>query len=300
MRLAAFLAFAPALLGCLEIDEDDDIPEGEDGVGDYDVVTTDDKADATSEIRTRIDGLTVWMDPVAYTFEWEGNTYWRIDGRASRNLERVFTFVSDDVFCTADLTGKRTFTITFGDDHEINTILSGMPLFITIDPVTGEEATAGLWIAPRTARWSGASSIYVKEAIDPVWVGGGLVYRGGARLNSSWGGAIVTVDAGTAPKKTTQGQNVILDWTFDGMKMTMAHEGTPLHVSATRDGTTVTRNAGIDVRTTKLGLTRGAAHEEWANECRPAVTACVQALPAGTTDLSRCGSYRDILACSPQ
>src|SRR5689334_14395799 len=101
---------------------------GDDLAGTDDAAIVGGKADAAdTELRARIDGLTVWMEPGVTVETRDDRRYWVLHGRASRNLDHVFSFVPDDPFAIATVTGKRTFDVAFDAGHEINTLISGLP-----------------------------------------------------------------------------------------------------------------------------------------------------------------------------
>ncbi len=293
LMLPALLATLAA--GCVD-DLGDDVPEGEDGLGDHDDGAGDDaKADGTGEVRARIEGLTVWMDPAAYRV---ASGAWIVEGRASRNLAEVFSFVPDDAFAEAAITGKRTFTLTFRDGHELNTMLSGLPLFVKVTPVTGAPATAAVWLQPELARISGSTKINLHSAIEPVWVGGELAYRGVATTTNGWAGLAVTVSGGVAPTvRARTARTSELDWAFDGLLASADASSDRVRVTASRQGVVVEKTAAIDFAVQRLALTRRDPYEVWQRDCDDDVRACLIALPDGAVDAGDCGSYREVQAC---
>ncbi len=287
--VVATLLFA----GCLT--PDDDLPEGEDGVGDLDETTADPdgKADATSEIRARIDGLTVWVDPAMVARDGA----WILEGRASRNLDAIQSWVPDDAFATAAITGKRTFEVRFAAGHELDTLLSGLPIFVTVTPTSGDPATAAVWVAPRLTAMTGSSRIYLHTAIEPVWVAYELVYRGAATIATGWGELQVWTDGGPAPQPVATGGRA---WRIDGSYEALAGglgAGRPVHAAVYKDGVSAEKSASIALRVTRLGLTRLDAAVVWERTCDDDVAACLAALPAGTIDTGACGSYRQVQSC---
>ena len=66
----------------------------------------DGKADgATAEIRVRASDMTVWVRPTALPETRDGQRVWVLRGRASRNLTEAFTYIVDDGFARAQVTG---------------------------------------------------------------------------------------------------------------------------------------------------------------------------------------------------
>lgn len=254
---------------------------------DVDEVTVDDgKADATAELRVRVDGLTVWMDPVARRTP----AGWVIDGRASRNLAGVSSWVPDDAFAEAAITSARSFTVTFALGHELNTMLSGLPIFVDLDPTTGASATAAVWIKPRLTGFAGSSRIYLNTTIDPVYVGGELVYRGGATTAAGYGELAAWGDAGPATVTAQPSRKFRIDWTYDAL----ANAGT-VHATARKDAATVEKTATLQVAVARLGLTRLDPSVVWERTCEADVQACLDGLSGA--DAGACGSYREVQAC---
>ncbi len=294
MLRACCLLLAVTTLACVAPDAPgpNDLPEGEDGTGSLDETVVDDtKADSTAELRVRIDGLTVWFDPAMVA---DDGAY-VLHGRASRNLDAAFSWVPDDAFATTTITGKRTFEVRFAPGYELNTLTSGLPIFVDLDPTTGEGATAAVWVAPRLTAITGSSRIYLHTAIDPVWVAYELVYRGRATLASGWGELSTWTEAGPAPQAVALGGRA---WRFDGGYDALAGAlAGGLRAQAHRDGVVAEKSASVALRVTRLGLTRDGAADVWTRTCDADVAACLAALPAGTVDTASCGRYREVLAC---
>ncbi len=246
MRFPALLLSLAVIPACVDVD--DDVPEGEDGVGDFDDATTDDKAD-TGEIRARIDGMTVWVDPVAR----KTAAGWTVDARASRNLEDVHAWVPDDAFATTAVTGPRTFTVTFAFGHELNTMLSGTPIFVDVDPVTGDTATAAVFVKPRLTGFGGSSKLYVHKTVTPVLASGGLAYRGQVTVSEGYG-EVASTGGAVTPLDAT---HVAIDWTYDAL-------ATGVRVTA-RGSAVVSKTATLEVAVARLGLTRLDAREVWSS-----------------------------------
>jgi hypothetical protein len=247
-----------------------------------------------AELHTRIDGLTVWLDAGAHAETRDGRRVWVVGGRASRDLDAVFSFVPDDAYASAKVISARRFEVVLEDGSEINTLLSGLPLFVNVTPKSGVAATAAFWMAPRFTGFTGAEKLFVEEAIRPVWVAGELVYRARAHANAPY--AQLDVATPAPPAIVTEGvRRWKLDWSFDQMIQAVAK---PVAFTATSAaGASVGKRAALDFEVNRLELTRDDPYQVWAESCEPAVKACLAALPAGQLDTERCGSYRQVLYC---
>ena len=199
LRVAFLAATVAGLLACTA---DPDGPMTEE-------IEADGKADG--EISVRINGLTLWVDPAVTRAS--GARPWRLAGRTSRNLQRVSSFVTDDPFGEAAVRSARTFEISL-DDHELNSIASGLPLFLALEPTTGAAATAAIWMAPRVGELTGTSRVRIDTTVTPRWVGGEVIYRGGARADAGW---ILSSDGTSAPQVFADAapNRFRLDWNYD-------------------------------------------------------------------------------------
>ena len=295
--LLAGLALAPA---CTTDPDADDADDSDALPGQtIDEASSDDKADAPAELRARVDGMTVWMDPIAVIGNDNGTALYVIEGRTSRNLASVQSWVPDDAFGSAEIVSPRKFRLTLRNGHEHNTMLSGLPLFVTLRPTTGATAQAAVWLAPRVTSVAGSSSIYLGTGAAPVWVDGDVVYRGSASLYNGYSGLAVRTSAGAGPMVTPGAAGKAqLDWRFDALGPVIAAWGAPpITATATKGATTATKSARIEVRVAKLGLTLGNADTTWPRVCTDAVMACLQGLGATATDAGACGTFRQVSAC---
>ena len=254
---------------------------------------------AVTQHSAHVDGLTVWIDTVARPITRDGRRVWVLKGRASKDLDHVFSFVPDDPFGTAELTSARKFELVLDSGSEVNSILSGLPLFVRVTARTGEPAFAAVWMAPRFARFSGSSKLSVKAPVAPVWVAGQLVYRGRATSSSPYASLLVSTPDDAAPAVVAEGaRRWKLDWSFDRLVVAADPPTVPVTFTArSAAGATVSKTAGLDFAVTELGLTRGDPYEVWATVCEPEVKACLAALPPGQLDTEACGTYRQVNWC---
>lgn len=265
---------------------------------DTDEVIADDKADAPGELRARIDGLTVWLRPVARLGQTDGEIYVDIEGRTSKNLAEVHAWVPDDRFGTAQIVSARKFVVTLGSGHEVNTMLSGLPLFIGITPTSGAPAEAAVWLAPRLGNATGSSRIYLNTTVTPSWVGGDVIYRGGATLAAGYDQLTVTAPA-AAPTVAATGtaRKYRVDWTFTDLAAALRAPGQAVLAEAHKGATTVTKDAAFEVRVARLGLTARDPREVWPRQCDDEVFACLVELGPDVVDAGACGTYRQVQAC---
>ena len=248
----------------------------------------DGKADA--DLRVRVDGLTVWIDPAITRAA--GDRPWRLRGRTSRNLEDVHGFVPDDAFGTAQIRSPRTFELAF-DDHELSSLAAGLPLFVAITPTTGAPVSAAVWLAPRTTAFSGTARLRIDTTVTPRWVGGEVTYRGGARADSGWS---LSADGASAPQvfPAPEANRYRLDWRYPAFARGATE---PFRIHAQRGDEVGTKEASARFITRRIGLTRLDPADVWAARCEAPVAACLAGLPAGTIDAGACGTYRQVQLC---
>jgi hypothetical protein len=269
----------------------DEPGEGDD-VGD---AASEKASQAPAELVASVDGLAVQLAPVVTTETVDGATRWRVEGRSSVDLASVASWVPDDAYGEATLTGPRTFSIEFRDLSEQNTMASGLPLFVTMTEPSGAKAEAAIWFRPRLSAATGSRLIRFAAVVRPVWLGGDVVYRGRLATDPGWS---LSIFNRPAPRQVPLGGGRLrLDWAFEPLAATLQQDLGIVRASARRGDLTVERSAALQIRAIRLGLTRLDPREVWPNLCKPAVCGCLAALPPTETDTERCGTYREVLAC---
>ncbi|AFE04503.1 hypothetical protein COCOR_02137 [Corallococcus coralloides DSM 2259] len=226
-----------------------------------------------------------------------------IRATANRYLADVLSFVPDDAFGDANVISERRFEIVLHEGHELNTVLSGLPLFVKVTTNTGtpRSYTARIVVAPRFFDFRGSSGIWIDEAVTPRYVVQGndnLLYRGHASVSGYTDWLSVTAPDGIP---SVYGRpNYKLDWTYTKLHQAIDPHTVPLAFSAGGDnGATMQKTARLVARVTEFALTDGDAYDVWPSApCDPAVSACYHSQPAGTTDFSQCGTYRQVLRCT--
>ncbi|EYF03237.1 hypothetical protein [Chondromyces apiculatus] len=244
------------------------------------------------------------------TFDTLGTFQDRANGRAliltataNRYLSNVFTFVPDDAFGTARIISERRLEIELPVGHELNTVLSGLPLFLTVQTFTGtpNSYTARVDIGPRFYDFRGSNEIWIDEVVKPVYGAAGLpnplVYRGHADVTGT--NLTVTAPDGAPVMQLLGGGEYNMNWTYTAVHQAVDPHTVPLTFTAQLpSGATAQKTARLVTRVTGLALTSGDPYEVWATPgCQANVLACVNGMPAGTTDFGWCGSYREVSRC---
>ncbi len=254
------------------------------------------------ETRLRAGGLSVWVETVAKTKRVGSDAFVTVRFRTSRSLESAMSWVPEDGFGDARLVSPRVVEVDLRNGHEVNSILSGMPLFVHLRAQTGavKDYDVRLDLGARLSRFSGSSRVYVDAPITPVYYADGptkVRYRG-----------IVRSPGSTAMGTKVGGQHANLLFPLGGGKFRFDYDYTRFSgglgvegaasFTATHQGNPYTKTSSIDVVVTRAGLTKEGAEQVWPTlVCAAAVKACIEAQPASTKDFGPCGSYREVQRC---
>lgn len=310
--LGVGLSFAASLMSCALAAEPTgpgrvDGPEGDGGEA-----AASSQADRAPlrELEAFVDGLGLRVSPAVQIEERDGAMTWRLEGRSTVALGSVASWVPDDAYGEAQLTGPRSFSITFRQPSEQNTMASGLPLFVTVSPVNGARAEAAIWFRPRVDAGAGSSSgpgasrVRPYATVRPVWVAdeevGHLEYRGAVAVAPGWSLEVVPEPAPQEPAPQLlplDPQRVRLAWSFAALAATVRRPAPQLQLRARRGAEASLRSAAVEIRAVRLGLTREDPRDVWPTRCEPAVRACLLTLPSLETDTEACGTYRQVLAC---
>ncbi len=223
-------------------------------------------------------------------------------GTANRYLKSVFSFVPDDAFGQANIISERRLEVVIHEGHELNTLLSGLPLFVSVETFTGSptQYTARVEVSTRFYDFLGSSSIWIDEAVQPFYAVNGtdnIVYRGS--VDAPAGDLTVTAPDGAPAAAPVDADTYRLDWSYADLHDAIDPHTERLTFTATgADGTTATKSSRLVARVVGLALTSGDPYQVWpAPACEPAVYDCYHSQPAGTTDFAACGSYRQVQRC---
>lgn len=181
LLLSACLAFAATACTPADADgpgEDETLPWSGDSET---VLVDDDKADSGEPLRVRADGMTIWFRPALEAIGEGGAQRFVVRGRTSRNLADAFSFVPDDAFGRATVTGPRTFEIEL-DAHETNSVLFGNRLLVRLETIDGRTYTAMVRARARVVGVAGTGAIFPSAAIGAVYVDREVSYRGSVGL----------------------------------------------------------------------------------------------------------------------
>lgn len=245
--------------------------------------------------------LKLTFQPTLLPVTVDGALGWRLQAKANRNLTNVHSFVFDDPFGATTLTGKRTFEIVLSDAHELNSLLSGSPLFVGVQTQTGDSRDyfARIDLAPAFARFSGSSTLWLHRDIRPVFVRddiSNLRYRG--LLESSKTLASLGVNASAVPETSSEdGKAWLADWDFEGLSTIADPPSIKVQFTGKSGSTTYTKKAGVDLAIGHAGLSIFDAESLWPTPgCDDDVQQCIED-SGDAIDLGHCGSYRQVTRC---
>ena len=262
-------------------------------------------AELTKLVRAEGGGLTVTLKPVLIARVENNQKKWIMQATASRDLSEAFSFVPDDAFGEARLTGARTFEVALTDGHELNSILSGLKLLVKLTPQgSTRSVTAGIDLQPRFLSSKGSTRIIVVPELNPVYARGGLTYRGRARAASGTLTSATTPDAATinVSLRTTGLGEYDVDFTYDNLSLALDVPGptaVPVQFNgASTTGQVRTKLSVLGATVKGLALTTDDPYQVWPSaRCPTEVRTCLNATPVGATDFGDCGSYREVNAC---
>jgi hypothetical protein len=268
-------------------------PQGQDESSESDLA-------ATSELSVKADGITLWLDPVAYPTERFGQPAWRLEGRASKNLERVFSFSSDDEFGEAIQTSARKFDV-FVDAGQLEHLLAGYRLLLDVDAATGARRKyfASIRLAAKLERAHGTSRVVTRKTFTPFVFGEQVRFRNRVGLAEGWSSPVITTDEGVAPVAMAgAGREHLADWDGPALLAVAADRESEIHVDAQKGATHAVRSASVDIAVTSFQITTDMPLEHWPDpSCDDATLDCLRALPAGTEDRSSCGDAIEVRPC---
>jgi hypothetical protein len=291
VRAAAATASLLVLGACAPIDEplDDGADETQ-------------EAAASAELSAKADGITVWLDPVAYPTERFDQPAWRLEGRASKNLASVFAFSADDEFGEAIQTSARKFDV-FVDAGQLEHLLAGYRLLLDIKTTTGSQRQyfASIRLAPKLERFHGSSKIVLHKTFTPFVFGSEVRFRNVVGLASGYADATATTDVGGGPIAVgPTGTSVAMDWLAQALMDVSADASHEIDVSASNSGVTVTRSGALEIDVTSLQLSTKNSEAWMFPTCQTGTLECLRALPPGILDRSSCGKAIEVLPCLSQ
>lgn len=301
LRFSVFLSFVIAVAACGGDAEPLSAADAVLEPGDLAARASFDEVSATvaaAELKLQVDGLTVWLRGELKPERSAPQTRWILRGRTGGNLAEVRSYILGDGFGQATITGARSFAVAV-DAHEINSLLSGLRLFVDLVPrsARAQPATVAIQLAPRWQMSRGDGSIQVGAEVRPVNVAGELLYR--AEVTASGEGPLMA-KASDGGVMTTQprGQGA---WSVDVPFAVLEREArSRATASFTLFGPAkVNRRADLAITVSAGDLFRGPAEARYpeAQSCAPEVQVCIDGLPAGDFDYGACGSYREVASC---
>jgi hypothetical protein len=287
-RLVSLL-FCLSVAGCA-------VDSGLPGSGDD--TATEDVA-ATESLVAKAPGVTVWVDPrLAPEWRFE-RPVWVLRGRASKDLESVLAFQSDDEYGDAQLVSKRKFEVTL-DAPLVEGLIAGRRLFVHLDPVSGTQPgyAISVRVTPRLGGFSGSSKVWVDGAFSPVFVGAELLFRSGVSTAASVGSLSVTAEEASKPRVSGGAGDWTVEWNGSGLLLAAQIGADPVWFAAKSGSSTASKAAALEIRASELGVTTGSAFDMWPEAaCQAAVASCLEAMPDALGDTAACGAAMEVLAC---
>ena len=227
-----------------------------------------------------------------------------INATANRYLSDVDSFVPEGAFGQANVLSARKFEVLVAEGAEMNSVLSGTPLFVKITPsVSGSKTVyARLQLAPSFTSFKGDSAIWIAQDIQAVYVRSQqsipVRYRGKVSTSSS---AVDMQVLGDSEPTVTRidSRHFSFDWPLEDFEAAADSSRDSVEFLAQlSSGAEKNKTASIAVNVTALDLTTGDPVQTWpAPSCDQAVRECIESLPATAPDYADCGDYRAVSIC---
>jgi hypothetical protein len=124
-----------------------------------------------------------------------------------------------------------------------------------------------------------------------------IVYRGNTNVLADQ--LTVTAPDGAPTVARVDADSFHLDWSYTGVHQAIDPHTVPLTFNANlTGGGTAQKTSRLVARVVSLALTSGDAYEVWpSTTCKAAVYSCIHSQPAGATDFTSCGTYREVSRC---
>ncbi len=249
-----------------------------------------------TELTAKVDGFTVYVQKQLAAQVREGRQVFVLQGRTSKNLQGLNSFIFDDVYGQATQLSPRKFEVVFDGRYEANSMAAGIRVLVSLYSTSGDHVTAGFTFAPRLDGFSGSSKLFVSSVVKPVYAGG-LVLR--ARVRSAGQPYVSTQDGGyTVSRRAGDEWNV--DFTYDGFLEASDAPVARLGFAGNDDaGVLREKSALASLAVADFSITRGDAEARWPiPQCEAPVQACLDALPPGTSETESCGGYYPVTRCN--
>lgn len=295
--LLASIGCAPELEP-LEDEASEDETDAVEGPDTAETVVTDDVA----SVSVVAGNLKLTFAPYAALEMREGVKTYVFRGTANRNISEAMSFVPDDGFADVQLVTKRKLEVLVREGHELNSLASGLPLFLHLVTETdGRQYEAKLDMAPAFDDFTGASAIFVDRPIAPVYVYDGITnlrYRGRARTQATYGSFDVELRNGSSPEADRlSARKFSFDMTYEMLLANVAGADRKVSFVASQPGQK-TKKAELELALAGLGLTIGSAYDVWPDRmCEDEVRVCIESQPLAQEDFGECGTYRQVSRC---
>jgi len=263
------------------------------------------KGDGVTQPKVKASGITLWVDANALVEHRQGQRAVVIRGRTSKNIEEVFSWVPDDAFGEALTVSARKFEVVLFGDHEINTLLSGLPINVDINTTSGSIRNyhARITVAPRFARFGGDNGLWIDSAIRPIFMRNAepsLRYRSRVHTHDAADALdISTVDNADPSVRRDDDTTWSFDWAYAQFAQAFDPSTDLMTFTAELPEDSIEKHAGIDLRVVGLEITTQDPGTAWPSpSCDPDIYACIAAAPATQSDLGECGDYRPVQRCA--
>lgn len=250
-------------------------------------------------------GMTLWIAPIAQP-EWQKRGLrWRVEGRVSKNLKAVTSFVAGRHYTDSAVTSARKFSVLLTRE-ELGRVIEGDYLYIELEPSVGATPlySAAITFKARFHNISGSERLILEPWIEPILTTQGVKMRAQASTEPGFELESVFTDDDFDPDVSFWPDWAwTMDWGPEELLLASDILDDPVYFTLFDGADNRYRaSANIEIRATEAGLAVG--HPESAfppPTCSDEVETCLNQLRAAAPDTSECGTAPQVQAClNPQ
>jgi hypothetical protein len=220
-----------------------------------------------------------------------------LNGSSSRNLTFASAWVPDDVHGLTTWSARQ-FSVLLRDGYEINSVISGLPLYVDLKTTTGtpNDFTARLLVHPGFYPRSGTSAMALAQTCTPIRVRDSvdpLRYRASVVTNQAINSVdLILPDSTRIAGVVRPNSQYIFDLTFTQIHAALGQTVTIEAIGPTRN---YLKYGVLNAKVEEVQVTSGDASVVWPEpSCEPAVRTCLEQYPA---ELAECGNYFQVSGC---
>lgn len=217
---------------------------------------------------------------------------WKFEGRASRNISKISSkFENGDPVITK-LISKRKFQV-FIDAQQLVLAAKGERIFTTIETSKGNRFVS-MRFAPRLKRTQGDKEVYVLPAMNAIFVGSDLRFRGRTSLRSGW--ELQHVRAENYAELKSEPRLTPFEFSADELPRILRTRKYVVFTANDGNQNTSEKRVSFHLRLIQLSSSELPPRVAWPKEpCQTPVRECLRTLD--DQDFEKCGYANQVEAC---